>query len=394
MADQQDSAPLQKTRLFSGARKEWRFVFKFLAFSFVFWILQFAYQFYFLIPGEVGGSLVRSFALSGATFIGLALLSSSVFKWRPSLAKYWYVRRSLGVMGWFFISLHILTVIGFLFQGDTSGIFYSLNPFQNPIIFGVLAFPIFFLMAMTSTDWAVEKLGFRKWKAIHRLVYFGYLFAIFHFLLINPALLMNPAGYLLLVVTFLALAGQLFWFLKIASRKKFSTLGSGVGFLVIFLWLLLGYLAFLAPTLMTSDVEGDIQRMKDFMENNPLPVPDKVTPEERQMGGTVLKAGQFQNLNYMSSGTATLFEKDGKHFVSFGEDFSTPNGPDLVVYLTTNSAPTTRQDISSGIILGELRALSGRQVYQIPAGTNVQDYNSVTIHCRAFNVPWSFAPLG
>jgi hypothetical protein len=29
----------------------------------------------------------------------------------------------------------------------------------------------------------------------------------------------------------------------------------------------------------------------------------------------------------------------------------------------------------------------------VPAGIDITEYHSVTIHCRAFNVPWSYAPL-
>ena len=79
---------------------------------------------------------------------------------------------------------------------------------------------------------------------MHRLVYFGYLFGVFHFLTINPVLLLNPAGYLLLGITVLALAGELFWFLKMIKSGKATKFGTLVGIVVILLWILLGWLAF------------------------------------------------------------------------------------------------------------------------------------------------------
>lgn len=232
----QPQQPLEKPKPFSGARKNWRFVLKFLIFSFLFWLAEFAYQFYSLIPGELGLSLVRSFALSGATFFGLALFSSAIFKWKPKYAKYWYVRRSLGVMGFVFIVLHVSSVIQFIYQGNPALIYWSLNPLENPIIFGVLALPIFFLMAVTSFDWAVERLGYKRWKTLHRLAYFGYILAVSHFIAINPPLLMNPAGYLLLGVTVLALAGELYWFIRTVKNKRSSTKGIIVGIILILLW--------------------------------------------------------------------------------------------------------------------------------------------------------------
>lgn len=183
--------PQQTPRPFAGARKDWRFVLKFIALSVAFWLLQLAHQFLVLSPGQLGISLVRASGLAGATFFGFALLSSSLFKWHPAWAKYWYVRRSFGVMGFVFVLGHVLFAQQVVFQWNLQATLFSLNPFENPAVFGMLAFPVFFLMAITSSDWAADKLGYSRWKALHRLVYFGYLFAVFHFLRINPQGLMN-----------------------------------------------------------------------------------------------------------------------------------------------------------------------------------------------------------
>lgn len=115
--------------------------------------------------------------------------------------------------------------------------------------------------------------------------------------------------------------------------------------------------------------------------------------EDRGFNATKTRAGSFEPLGYMTSGGASLEEKGGRHYVVFGDDFSTPNGPDLVVYLTKNSGKTSREDVKQGLQLAELKSVKGKQVYEIPAGTDASQYNSVTIHCRAFNVPWSYAPL-
>ena len=230
--------------IFAGALNNKSFVIKFLIFSLVFWILEFAYQFYFLIPGELQGSLVRSFALAGATFIGLALLSSALFIWKPRFAQYWYIRRSLGLMGFVFTIFHVLSVLTFLFQWDVLALFWSINPFVNPLIFGILAIPIFFLMFVTSTDWALMKLGYRTWKTIHRLVYLGYLSMVMHFLTINTELLFNPAGYLLLLITFFALAGEFIFFIQKIVKHQSSRKAIIIGIFIILLWIISLYIIF------------------------------------------------------------------------------------------------------------------------------------------------------
>ncbi|AJF59611.1 MAG: hypothetical protein QT03_C0001G0101 [archaeon GW2011_AR10] len=231
-------------KLFEGARKNWKFVFAFLVFSLLFWLAEFAYQFYFASPGKFELSIVRSLGFSAATFISASLLTSIVFKFRPALAKYWHVRRSLGVAGFAFIVVHISAATNLIYNFNLALMYSVLDPFQNPLVFSALAYPIFFLMALTSTDWAVQKLGFAKWKAIHRLVYFAFLFSVFHFILINPPTLMNLAGYLLLALTALVLAGELYWFIKISSKNRFSGKGTIVGVILIVLYILFAYIAF------------------------------------------------------------------------------------------------------------------------------------------------------
>ena len=140
-------------------------------------------------------------------------------------------------------------------------------------------------------------------------------------------------------------------------------------------------------------LEQSMEKMKEFMQNNPGSVPETPVTVDQNFTGTVLKSGAFENLNYMSSGAVAIEEQNGKLFVVFGDDFTTPNGPDLVVYLTKNSAPSIRADVQNGIELQELKSTRGMQVYAIPENAAIDDYNSVTIHCRAFNVPWSYAPL-
>lgn len=195
----------------------------------VFWLLEFAYQYYVLVPGELHGSLVRSFALAGATLIGVALAIGPLAVLRPDWNFVEY-RRTFGVAGFTLIVLHVASVTYF-FKLGPSEVFWDFNPFKNPLLFGVLAFPIFTLLYVTSTDWAVAKLGFRQWKVLHRLVYGAYVLSVLHFTQINPQLLYNPVGYLLLAVTAAALLLELAAFgVKVRSGRagKGAYLGAAV----------------------------------------------------------------------------------------------------------------------------------------------------------------------
>ncbi len=370
----------------------------------VFWFTQFGLQFFWLTKDELGGSLVRSFALTGATLIGAALFSSAMFKWFPKTARHWRIRRYLGVSGFIFISFHVLAVLKYLFNFDVNGAYYSFNPFENPIIFGSIAFPILFVMAATSTDWAVDKLTPKRWKFIHRFIYIAYASAIFHFILINPELLKNPPGILLLVITSLAVLGQLYWYIHTAFSRKFKNRGTYVGLLIIIAIAWTGWHAFKIkfmptvsdmPLLDEESLDASIENMKAFMKEYPKNSDILETPflSDASFNGKVLQQGSFQNINYMSTGGVSLQEKDGGYVIVFDDNFETPKGPDLQVYLTPNVLPTEREDIRRGIPLGKLKSTTGKQIYPIPQGTPIDAFHSVTIHCKAFNVPWSYAPL-
>lgn len=223
-------------------KKHWKAFSLFSGGALIFWLTQFFYQYQLLVPGDIKVSLIRSFALAGMTLISAALFSSAIFKWIPKTAIHWRLRRYLGVSGVVFIGFHILTVIAYYFNWQIQNLFVPLNPLLNPMIFGILAFPIFFAMAVTSTDWAVAKLGGRRWKRLHQLVYFAYAGAVAHFIFIGFSLLTNVAGYLLLTLITLTLFGELYWYIRTVMKKKKITLGTIVGVIIIASYLILGYL--------------------------------------------------------------------------------------------------------------------------------------------------------
>ncbi len=220
----------------------------FTGLALIFYGLQFAYQYVFGEPPQDPiTSLIRASGFSGATYFTFAILSSSIFKWNPAYSIYWRIRRYLGVGGFIFIAIHVLSATHFMFNWDPSIIYFSFNPFTNPVIFGSMAFPLFFIMAATSSDWAVTKLTPGIWKNVHRVVYFAYLASVFHFIQMNPPALKTPPGYLLLTAAALALLGQLYWFTQTVRKRGFNHLGTYVGLLVIALYIFCAYLFFTNP---------------------------------------------------------------------------------------------------------------------------------------------------
>lgn len=336
----------QAPRLFSGAKRRWRFVLAFVALSFAFLALQVWHQYAFRDP-TFETAMVRGAGLAGATFITFALLSSVLFKFRPRWARFWPVRRSLGVVGFAFVAVHVSSALTFYFPGDPLAAFAPFGP-QNPLVFGAFAFAIFAALFLTSTDWAVARLGTR-WKALHRLVYFAYYATVIHFVTINPAFYASLPGAVLGAALVATLLGELYWFLRTRARLGWKGRGALVGYLIILLWLAALALAF-GPTLSTA-LSAE---------------PNLVTEAEQQLSGTVLRTGLFTP---PAEGTAQLLDAPSGRYVTFTADFSIENAPSLAVALSG----------AAELPLGPLRALRGEQAYPIPASAALSEYDAVII---------------
>lgn len=206
------------------------------------YIIELAYQYYLVTNQTIETTLIFGSAYAGGTLIALALFASAMFKWNPRLAKHWWTRRYLGVAGTACITIHAFSVYTFLFNWDLAQVYFSFNPFKNVIVFGTFAYTILFAMMLTSSDWAMRKMG-RWWKFLHRFVYVGFASAIFHFMLTNPYMYQTPPGFLLVSASALAVFGQLFWFFKTIKRRRYKNAGTYVGFAIIAAVLITLYLA-------------------------------------------------------------------------------------------------------------------------------------------------------
>ena len=107
-----------------------------------------------------------------------------------------------------------------------------------------------------------------------------------------------------------------------------------------------------------------------------------------------LAAGEFRDLEHPTSGAAQLLRlADERHFLRL-ERLDTSNGPDLRVYLSEIPASDDWYAYGERFIdLGALKGNRGNQNYEIPAGIDVDRYESAVIWCRRFSVGFGVAPL-
>lgn len=108
-----------------------------------------------------------------------------------------------------------------------------------------------------------------------------------------------------------------------------------------------------------------------------------------------LPSGTFIKKKKKLKGAWEVVQRGDKTFIVFAEDFRAANGPDLKIFLSpqTVSDVTGKTAINGAINIGELKATKGTQEYEVPAGVNLADFNSVLVHCEAYSVLWGGGDL-
>ena len=89
------------------------------------------------------------------------------------------MRRSLGVYGFSYITLHLLAYAWLSNGFDWALILRDLGE-RRAMSIGLLAFALLIPLALTSTNGWQRRLG-RRWKVLHRLVYFAVPLSILHY---------------------------------------------------------------------------------------------------------------------------------------------------------------------------------------------------------------------
>ncbi|MBE9158150.1 DM13 domain-containing protein [Nodosilinea sp. LEGE 06152] len=105
--------------------------------------------------------------------------------------------------------------------------------------------------------------------------------------------------------------------------------------------------------------------------------------------------GQFVTVDqdHATTGTAALVTANGQQYLEFDAAFDTARGPAVEVILYKGAAVPVNIAEGDYVTLAPLQSFSGAQRYLIPAGVNLDDYQTVGIWCRQFNVTFGYAPI-
>lgn len=90
-------------------------------------------------------------------------------------------RQEFGVATFFYATIHMACFI-IKRGGFMQTLPYVIHPAIAPVL--IVAYPIFFLLAISSNQYSVKKLTFLKWKKLHKTVYIAEVAVIIHMILV------------------------------------------------------------------------------------------------------------------------------------------------------------------------------------------------------------------
>ncbi|HTZ83243.1 MAG TPA: protein-methionine-sulfoxide reductase heme-binding subunit MsrQ [Candidatus Acidoferrales bacterium] len=124
------------------------------------------------------------------------LITLAVTPLRKLARQYWLInfRRMFGLFAFFYGTLHLMTYVWLDKFFDVHEMLKDIAK-RRFITAGMTAFILMLPLALTSTRWAMRKLGGRRWQTLHRLIYFSAAAGVVHYIWLVKADLRKPLEY-------------------------------------------------------------------------------------------------------------------------------------------------------------------------------------------------------
>jgi methionine sulfoxide reductase heme-binding subunit len=123
-----------------------------------------------------------AFATGKATIWLLAITLAITPLRRLSPRLNWLIkfRRLLGLFAFFYATLHMLTYVALYSGFNVSAMLADVTK-RRFITMGATAYLLLLPLALTSTTWAIRKLGGKRWNRLHKLIYVAAICGVIHY---------------------------------------------------------------------------------------------------------------------------------------------------------------------------------------------------------------------
>ena len=132
---------------------------------------------------------------------------------KPGLMAY---RRMIGLYAFFYTLLHVSSYVGIDLQLDLGEFVRDITN-RNYILVGALTLILLIPLAVTSSKGMIKRLGGRRWKRLHSLVYLIAILGTLHFFMMIRADFSRPTIYAAMILVLLAYRG---WTYRQKTRPK------------------------------------------------------------------------------------------------------------------------------------------------------------------------------
>jgi sulfoxide reductase heme-binding subunit YedZ len=156
-----------------------------------------------------------TFATGSTTLnlLAITLAITPVRKLIPQLGWLIRFRRMLGLFAFFYGTLHLFTYVALYAAFSVPAMIDDLTK-RKFIFMGVAAWLLLLPLALTSTNWAIRKMGGKNWNRLHKLVYLAVICGVIHYWWqVKPGVL-APMSITLIVAVLLLARPVLDWWGK------------------------------------------------------------------------------------------------------------------------------------------------------------------------------------
>jgi sulfoxide reductase heme-binding subunit YedZ len=169
------------------------------------------------ITNSLGADPTARIALStGYTTLMLLTITLAITPVRrlsPRLGWLIKFRRLLGLFAFFYGSVHMLTYVALYAGFDVNTMMADIAK-RRFITMGVAAWLLLLPLAATSTNWAIRKLGGKRWNRLHKLIYVAAACGVIHYWWqVKPGVL-TPAPFTVVIAALLLARPVQGWLLR------------------------------------------------------------------------------------------------------------------------------------------------------------------------------------
>jgi methionine sulfoxide reductase heme-binding subunit len=155
------------------------------------------------------------------------LITLAITPLRKLTGQLWLIRyrRMLGLLAFFYVSLHFITYIWLDKSFDLHEMLADIAK-RKFITVGFTGFLLLIPLALTSTKNSIRRLGGKRWQLLHRLVYLSAVCGVIHYLWLVKADIRKPLQYGMILTVLLGYR-LVNWALPRLKPRKIVPLSAG-----------------------------------------------------------------------------------------------------------------------------------------------------------------------